>query len=229
MSIELQEHRSEPWRHVTARLDEQRKLARLAKRLSVLTLVWLGIEGALGVAAGVAAGSIALVAFGLDSAIEGLASILVVWRFSGSRTTSPAAERRAQQGVAVSFYLLAPYVAAESVKSLLDGSGAAISRLGIALTVATLLICPALGFAKRRIAVRLGSGAVGGEGEQNLFCAGLASGVLVGLVANAVFGLWWVDPVVALAIAVACVQEGRKAWQGKTCGCASCAAPLTSE
>lgn len=112
---------------------------------------------------------------------------------------------------------------------MLEGNGAAVSRLGIALTVAMLFVCPAFGFARRRIAGRLGSGAVGGEGEQNLFCADLAAGVLAGLVANAAFELWWLDPVVALAIAAACVQEGRKAWKGKTCGCASCAAPLTSD
>ena len=89
------------------------RLARLAKRLSLLTLLWLSIEGAVGVVAGVLAGSIALVAFGLDSAIEGLASVIVIWRFTGSRTISADAERRAQKWVAISFFLLAPYVAAE--------------------------------------------------------------------------------------------------------------------
>src|SRR6516162_10101797 len=85
------------------------RLARLAKVLAALTLVWLGIEGAIGVVAGVLAGSIALVAFGLDSAIEGLASVIVIWRFTGNRTLSAEAERRAQKWVAVSFFLLAPY------------------------------------------------------------------------------------------------------------------------
>jgi hypothetical protein len=84
------------------------RLARLAKLLSSLTLVWLGVEGTIGVVAGVLAGSIALVAFGLDSAIEGLASIIVIWRFTGNRTISSDAERRAQKWVAISFFLLAP-------------------------------------------------------------------------------------------------------------------------
>ena len=93
------------------------RLARTAKILALLTLVWLGIEGTVGVIAGLLAGSIALVAFGLDSAIEGLASIIVVWRFTGARTISPTAERTAQKWVAISFYLLAPYVAVEASRS----------------------------------------------------------------------------------------------------------------
>ena len=98
---------------VTSSTPSWLRLARLAKLLSSLTLVWLGIEGAIGVVAGIVAGSIALVAFGLDSAIEGLASVIVIWRFTGSRTVSADAERRAQRWVAISFFLLAPYVAAE--------------------------------------------------------------------------------------------------------------------
>ena len=109
------------------------RLARRAKVLAALTLVWLGIEGAIGVVAGVLAGSIALVAFGLDSAIEGLASVIVIWRFTGNRTISPDAERRAQKWVAVSFFLLAPYVAAEAIETLLEGTAAETSWLGIAL------------------------------------------------------------------------------------------------
>ena len=93
-----------------------RRLARLAKLVSSLTLVWLGIEGVVGVVAGILAESIALVAFGLDRAIEGLASVIVIWRFTGSRTISADAERRAQKWVAISFFLLAPYVAAKQSK-----------------------------------------------------------------------------------------------------------------
>src|SRR5215469_12297814 len=121
------------------------RLARLAKLLSSLTLVWLGIEGVVGVVAGILAGSIALVAFGLDSAIEGVASIIVIWRFTGTRTISPAAERRAQKWVAVSFFLLAPYVAAEAIETLIEGAAAETSWLGIGLTAGTLVLCPWLG------------------------------------------------------------------------------------
>jgi divalent metal cation (Fe/Co/Zn/Cd) transporter len=199
------------------------RLARLAKLLSSLTLVWLGIEGAIGVVAGVIAGSIALVAFGLDSAIEGLASIIIIWRFSGARTVSLTAERRAQRWVAISFFLLAPYVAAEAIETLIDGAAAETSWLGIGLTAGTLVLCPWLGVTKQRIAAQLESRATYGEGTQNVLCAILAGAVLVGLAANSLFGLWWLDPTIALGIAAICVHEGRKAWQGEQCGCASCA------
>ena len=199
------------------------RLARLAKLLATLTLVWLGIEGTVGVIAGVLAGSIALVAFGLDSAIEGLASVIVLWRFTGSRTTSATAERHAQKWVAISFFLLAPYVAAEAIETLIEGASAETSWLGIALTAGTLVLCPWLGRAKQRIGEKLGSRATYGEGTQNMLCAILAGAVLVGLAANTLFGLWWIDPAVALAIAVVCVREGQKAWRGEECGCTTCA------
>lgn len=198
------------------------RLARLAKLLSSVTLVWLGIEGAVGVAAGIIAGSIALIAFGLDSAIEGLASVIVIWRFTGTRMVSTDAERRAQKWVAISFFLLAPYVAAEAIETLIEGAAAKTSWLGIGLTACTLMICPWLGRAKRRIGEQLGSRATYGEGTQNMLCATLAGAVLVGLAANTVFGLWWLDPAIALAIAALCVREGEKAWRGEQCGCATC-------
>ena len=198
------------------------RLARFAKILASLTLVWLGIEGAVGVIAGILAGSVALVAFGLDSAIEGLASIIVIWRFTGTRTISPVSERQAQKWVAVSFYLLAPYVAAEAIETLIEGAVAETSWVGIALTAGTLVICPWLGLTKQRIGSRLESRATYGEGTQNVLCAILAGAVLVGLAANTLFGLWWLDPAVALLIAAICVREGYKAWQGEQCGCATC-------
>jgi divalent metal cation (Fe/Co/Zn/Cd) transporter len=198
------------------------RLARIARLLSSLTLVWLGIEGAGGVIAGVMAGSIALVAFGLDSAIEGLASVIVIWRFTGNRTISAAAERRAQKWVAISFYLLAPYVAAEAIETLIEGAAAETSWVGIGLTAGTLVLCPWLGRAKQRVGEKLGSRATYGEGTQNLLCGVLAGAVLVGLAANTFFGLWWLDPVIALAISAACVREGQKVWRGEACGCATC-------
>ena len=199
------------------------RLARRAKLLAALTLLWLVIEGAVGVIAGVAAGSVALIAFGLDSAIEGLASVIIIWRFTGTRTISAGAERRAQKWVAISFFLLAPYVAAEAIDTLIEGAAAETSWLGIVLTAGTLVLCPWLGRAKQRISERLGSRATYGEGTQNVLCAILAGAVLVGLTANTLFGLWWLDPAIALVIAGACVREGQKAWRGEECGCATCA------
>jgi divalent metal cation (Fe/Co/Zn/Cd) transporter len=205
---------------LTARSAEWLRLAKLAKLLAWISLAWLCIEGSVAVAAGLIAGSIALVGFGLDSAIEGLASFIVVWRFSGARTLSETSERRAQQLVALSFFLLAPYVAVEALLALVVEHHAETSWLGIGLALGSLLICPGLGVWKRRIGTQLGSAATRGEGKQNLLCAGLAVGVLAGLLGNTLFGLWWLDPAVALIISGAAIQGGAEAWRGTGCdGC----------
>jgi divalent metal cation (Fe/Co/Zn/Cd) transporter len=207
-------------RPVLARSTEWLRLARLAKLLAWTSLAWLCVEGTVAVAAGVAAGSIALIGFGLDSAIEGVASVIVVWRFTGGRLDSETSERRAQRLVAVSFFLLAPYVAIEAILALAVEHHAETSWLGVGLSAGSLLICPGLGVAKRRIGTRLGSAATRGEGKQNLLCAGLAVGVLAGLLGNTLLGLWWLDPAVAVVIAAACIQGGVEAWQGRGCdGC----------
>lgn len=197
--------------------------AQRARRLATVSLVWLCFEGAATTTAGLLAGSTALLANGLDGAIEGLASIIVVWRFSGSRTLSPRSERLAQQLVAVSFFLLAPYVALEAARALLVEHHAETTVLGIGLSVATLCICPWLGRAKLRLGEQLASPATAGEGRQNLICSYLALAVLAGLLANTLLGIWWLDPVVALGIAALAVIEGARAWRGQSCGCATCA------
>ena len=199
------------------------RLARRTRMLSWLSLAWLGIEGTVAIVAGVTANSIALVAFGLDSAIEGIASLVIIWRFTGSRMHSVQAERRAQVLVAVQFFVLAPFVAYEALGHLLSGSGPETTFLGIGLTIAALAICQPLGYAKRRLGERLDSSATVGEGTQNLLCGYLAAGVLAGLLANALFGAWWLDPAVALVIAAVAFREGQKAMRGETCTCAACA------
>jgi hypothetical protein len=199
--------------------DEWLQLVRRARRLSWASLSWLGIEGAVSVAAGVVAGSVALVGFGIDSVIEGLASIIVIWRFTGVRTRSATAEGRAQRLVALSFFLLAPYIAVEALLALVTARHPEASPVGLALIGASLLICPWLGLAKQRVGARLGSSATAGEGRQNLLCAALAGAVLVGLVGNALWGLWWLDPAAALVIAAAAVREGVTSWRGESCGC----------
>ena len=187
---------------------------RRARLLATVSLVWLCFEGTATATAGFLAGSIALVGNGLDSVIEGLASVIIVWRFSGWRTLSTTSEGRAQRLVAVSFLLLAPYIAVEAIRALALEHHADTTWLGIGLSTATLCICPWLGRAKLRLGRQLGSAATAGEGRQNLICSYLAAGVLVGLLANALFGLWWLDPAVALGIAALAVREGRLAWRG---------------
>jgi divalent metal cation (Fe/Co/Zn/Cd) transporter len=180
----------------------------------------MGAEGAIAITAGVVSGSIALVAFGLDSAVEGFASLVIVWRFTGSRLLSEAAERRAQKLVAVQFFLLAPFVTVEAVRDLVAGDQAETSWVGIALVTTSLVAMPVLGVAKRRLADELGSAATRGEGTQNLLCAYLAAAVLVGLLGNALAGLWWLDPLAALVVAGVAVREGVSSWRGE--GCTDC-------
>jgi divalent metal cation (Fe/Co/Zn/Cd) transporter len=206
---------------------ERDRLIRRAKALSWLSLAYMTAEGAIALTAAALAGSVALLGFGMDSAIEGLASVIVIWRFTGSRRVSEQAERRAQRLVAITFFLLAPYIAQDSIRALIAADRAKVSWLGIGLSLASILLMPVLGRAKRSIGRRLGSGATAGEGTQNMLCAYLAAGVLFGLVANAAFGLWWIDPAVALGIAAVAVQEGREAWSGEAC-CAESPIPAAA-
>jgi divalent metal cation (Fe/Co/Zn/Cd) transporter len=197
------------------------QLAARVKLLSWLSLGWMTIEGGVAITAGILASSIALVGFGLDSVIEGVASLIIVWRFTGHRVFSRAAEERAQKAVAVQFFLLAPYVAFESVRALAAGEHADVSWLGIGLSIGSVIFMPMLGIAKQRLAEQLGSAATAGEGRQNMLCAYLAAALLVGLLGNAVVGAWWLDPAVGLLIAAVAVREGAQAWRGEGCCVAS--------
>jgi divalent metal cation (Fe/Co/Zn/Cd) transporter len=197
--------------------DRYEQLAGRVKLLSWLSLAWMTVEGAVAIAAGIVAGSIALVGFGLDSAIEGFASVIIIWRFSGHRVFSHAAEERAQKLVAVQFFLLAPYVAFESAKSLIGGEHADVSWVGIGLSIGSVICMPILGIAKQRLADQLGSAATAGEGRQNMLCAYLAAAVLIGLLGNALVGAWWLDPAVGVLIAGVAVKEGADAWRGEGC------------
>jgi divalent metal cation (Fe/Co/Zn/Cd) transporter len=201
------------------RIDRTRyeRLARRARLLSWLSLAWMTVEGAVAISAGLVASSIALVGFGLDSAIEGFASLVIVWRFSRSRMFSAAAETRAQKLVAIQFFVLAPYVGVESVRALIGAERPDETWVGIALAASSVILMPLLGIAKQRIADEIGSAATKGEGRQNMLCAYLAAALLVGLIGNAVAGAWWLDPVVGLLISVVAVREGLEAWRGEGC------------
>src|ERR687887_481253 len=129
--------------------ERYERLARRAKLLSWLSLAWMTVEGAVAIAAGVVAGSIALVGFGLDSAIEGFASVIIIWRFTGHRVFSHAAEERAQKLVAIQFFLLAPYVGFESIASLIGGERPDASWMGIALAIGSVVLMPLLATAKQ--------------------------------------------------------------------------------
>ena len=201
------------------------RLVRQAKTLSWLSLGWMIVEGAVAITAAVTAGSVALLGFGLDSVIEAFASVIAIWRFTGLRRRSDEAEQRAQRLVAISFYLLAPYLAQAAVRALIAGEHPSPSWVGIGLSISSLIVMPLLGRAKQRIGSQLDSAATAGEGTQNMLCAYLAAGVLAGLALNTAFGVWWADPIIALGIAGLAVKEGRETWRGD--GCSAPASSLT--
>jgi divalent metal cation (Fe/Co/Zn/Cd) transporter len=203
---------------------EREQLVRRAKQLAWLGVGWHGVEAAIAVGAGLVAGSIALVGFGADSLIESFAGFILLWRFAASRATKEDAELRAQKLIAISFYVIAAYVGFEAVRSLLTGERPEPSWVGIGLASVTLVTMPPLAIAKGRIGEKLGSSATKSEGQQNMLCAYLSAALLVGLGANALFGLWWADPVTALVIAGVAVREGRESWRGESC----CTVPIVS-
>jgi divalent metal cation (Fe/Co/Zn/Cd) transporter len=137
--------------------------ARRARALSWVSLLWMSGEGVLGLIAGAASESVSLTGWALGSTIEGMASVIVIWRFTGSRTLSQSSERRAGRGVAVSFYLLAPYITVQAINDLLTGHRLTDSTLGLVVTAASVLVMPVLGLAKRRLGQHLGSGATAGK------------------------------------------------------------------
>ncbi|WP_055399133.1 MULTISPECIES: cation transporter [unclassified Mycobacterium] len=197
-----------------------RRDADWARRLAWVSLVAVLVEGGIGLWQGLAVGSVALTGWALGGVSEALASAMVVWRFSGARTFSAHAERHAQRGVAVSFWLTAPYIAAESIRELIGERHPEASPIGIALAAAGLLVMPMLGRANRRLGARLDSGATEAEGIQNYLCAAQAAGVLVGLAATALWsGGWWIDPAVGLGIAGVAAWQGVRAWRGHACCC----------
>jgi divalent metal cation (Fe/Co/Zn/Cd) transporter len=200
---------------------ERLKLERQARLLAWGGIAWHAVEFGIALGAGLAAGSIALIAFGADSLIEAVAGFVVLWLFTGNRLGSDAAERRAQQLIAASFFVLAAYVTVESLRTLIDGQHPQASWVGIGLAAFTAVTMPLLATAKRRVGRKLHSSATVKEASQTQLCAYLSVALLVGLLANALAGWWWADPLAALFIAGVAAREGRQAWRGEGC-CDTC-------
>lgn len=194
-------------------------LVHRARLLAWAGLAWHIVEAGVAIGAGLAASSVALVGFGADSLIEAAAGVVIIWLVAVDGATSPRAERRAQQLVAASFLLLAVYVGVEAVRDLAGGHRPDASWIGIGLSIVTLATMPMLASAKRRVGEQLHSSAMTSESRQTMLCAYLSAGLLLGLLANAVAGWWWADPLVATGIAGVAVREARDAWRGETCGC----------
>jgi divalent metal cation (Fe/Co/Zn/Cd) transporter len=201
--------------------EERASLERRARVLAWGGIAWHVVEFGIALGAGIAASSIALIGFGADSLIEALAGFVVVWLFTGGRLHSATAERRAQQLIATSFFVLAAYVSVEAIHTLIAGDHPGTSWVGVGLAAFTALTMPVLAAAKRRVAQKLHSSATVKEASQTQLCAYLSIALLVGLLANALAGWWWADPLAALVIAGVAVKEGRESWRGEGC-CDAC-------
>lgn len=199
------------------RSPERERLERRARVLAWGGIAYHFIEFAIAIGAGIAASSIALIGFGADSLIEALAGFVVLWLFTGARVGSEQAERRAQQLIALSFFVLSAYVGVESIRTLAGGQHPEVSWIGIGLAAFTTVTMPLLARVKRRVGHQLGSAATVKEASQTQLCAYLSVALLVGLVLNAAGGFWWADPIAALFIAAVAVKEGRESWRGEGC------------
>src|SRR6266550_1764425 len=189
---------------------ERAGLVRRARLLAWGGNAWHLVEFAIALAAGIAASSIALIGFGFDSLIESIAGFIIVWRFAVRRRDSEAAERRAQQLVAISFFILAAYVGVASLRTFFGAHHPETSWVGIGLAAFTAPTMPLLARAKQRVGHALQSSATVGEAQQNMICAYLSVALLIGLGLNALLGWWWADPAAALVIAAVALREGRE-------------------
>lgn len=191
---------------------------RRGRLLNRLTIGWNAIEGIVAVVAGLAAGSVSLVGFGLDSGIEVSAAVILAWRLAQERREgcTQAADRRATRAIAVSFFALAAYVGVESTHDLLGQVQPEASIPGIVLAALSLVVMPVLARAKRKVAPVLGSRAAASEANQTSLCALLSAVLLVGLAANAALGWWWADPTAGLGIAALAAVEGMRTWRAES-------------
>jgi divalent metal cation (Fe/Co/Zn/Cd) transporter len=194
------------------------RTARRARALSWASLAWMTVEGVVGLIAGVDANALSVIVWAASSFVEGLASIIVIWRFTGSRTLSEHSEQVAQRLVAGSFLLLVPFFVYEAIRRLIVGSDTTSSTLGIAVTASAIVLMPLLGATKLKLGQRLGSGATAGEGIQNLLCAAQAAAALIALV-GASAGLSAIDPIAALVVAAIAATESVRLWRGEQDDC----------
>lgn len=203
--------------------ERRRQLGRRAQQLAGASVAYNVIEAVVAVAAGAAASSVALVGFGLDSVVEVGSGLVILWQFRHAMPETR--EKQALRYIAISFFALAGYVTFESVRSLVGADEAGHSGLGVAIAAASLVIMPLLSWAQRRTGRELNSGSVVADSKQTLICTYLSAVLLLGLLANSLFGWYWADPLAGLVIAAVAVREGILAWRGEGCGCAPAAIP----
>jgi divalent metal cation (Fe/Co/Zn/Cd) transporter len=191
-------------------------------RLAWLTIFWNVAEGLIAIVAGGAAGSAALVGFGLDSAVESASGVFALRRLSAGHSEVERAERRAQRGIALSLVALALWIGAHAVWTLARRERPDPTAVGILLPLISIGVMGWLARAKRRVAGELGSRALEADAFQTTTCFRLSVLTLIGIGLNAAAGLWWADPVAALIMIVPVLQEARSTWEGRPCACAPC-------
>lgn len=194
-------------------MDRRASLIERGQRLAWVTIGWNAVEGVIAVGAGIAAGSLALVGFGLDSFIEVFAGGVVLWQLRG---VAEERERWALRLIALTFFVLAGYVVVEGVRDLLTGDEAGESTVGIFLAGVSLVVMPLLAWAKLRTGRELGNPVILADSTETALCAYLSAILLGGLVLNAAWGWWWADTLAAFGIGALAVREGREAWRGET-------------
>jgi len=209
----------------TVALTARPRAVRRAVILNRVTLGYNAAEAVIALTAGVLAGSISLVGFGLDSVVEVSASLVLMWRLAAERRDGCTQETdaRATKAVALSFAALAGYVGIEAFRQLLSGDAPDGSPVGITLTALSLAVMPFLARAKRRVAPALGSRAQVAEANQTALCALMSAVVLVGLAANAMRGWWWADPIAGLSIAALAAIEAARTWRAESLEDTCCA------
>ncbi len=205
---------------VSIRLAPGERAAAVAKarRLNQFSLGWNVAEGVIAVMAGIAAGSVSLVGFGIDSGIEVSAALILAWRLHQERRSGcmQAYDRRATRLIAVAFVALAAYVWIDAISDLAGRARPEASIPGLMLAVASVILMPWLARAKRALAPALGSQAVSADAQQTSLCALLSAVLIVGVGLNIVFGWWWADPVAALVIGALALEAGRRVWRAES-------------
>lgn len=194
---------------------DKARLGRRAQLLAAASVTYNGAEAVIAIAAGMVAGSAALIGFGLDSIVEVSSGLVILWQFRHALPESR--ERQALRLIALSFFALAAYVAQDSVRALVSGADPDASPVGIALAATSLVLMPWLSWAQRRTGRALHSNAVVADSSQTLLCTYLSAVLLGGLVLNATLGWGWADPLAGLVIAAVAIKEGRDAWRGEGC------------
>ncbi len=204
---------------------ERQRYGRRAQLLAAASVAYNVIEAVIAIGAGLVAGSVALVGFGLDSIVEVSSGLIILWQFR--HPLPEERERQALRLMALAFFGLAAYVTVESFRSLAGGHVPEHSTVGIVLACVSLAVMPILSVAQRRTGRRLSSASVVADGTQTLLCTYLSAVLLAGLLLNTTLGWWWADPIAGLVIATVAVKEGREAWRGDNC-CAPSAASAPS-